>query len=80
LKYLSNTTPLNNNWYLKKYDDSSWNTNKIGFGFGDDSTILRNVNSIFLRKNLLINDSSNISYLILHIDYDDGYSAYLNGQ
>ncbi len=79
--YTSPTSSLSDSWILKKYDDSNWNINQGGFGFGDDddSTILGNVNSVFLRKKFIINDSSSISSLILHIDYDDGFVAFLNG-
>ncbi|MFM7006341.1 MAG: CotH kinase family protein [Flavobacteriales bacterium] len=71
-----------NNWQASSFNDAAWTSAKGGFGFGDndDFTILpNNTTVVFLRRTFSINDLSSILALALHIDYDDGYVAYLNG-
>jgi hypothetical protein len=80
-KYLVPTAEPTSNWRLSGYPDTSWKTGKSGFGFGDgdDATEVTVTQSIFLRKKFTISDVSTVRQLILHIDYDDGFVAYLNG-
>ncbi|MCK5691452.1 MAG: CotH kinase family protein [Bacteroidales bacterium] len=68
-------------WYGIGFDDSSWNTAKgsFGFGDGDDTTILSIRYSLYIRHAFTISDKSIIDSLLLDIDYDDAYVAYLNG-
>ena len=69
-------------WNTVGFDDSGWLTGKGGIGYGDndDSTILvAPVGSVFMRTTFGITDKSAISYAVLHLDYDDGFVAYLNG-
>jgi hypothetical protein len=71
-----------NNWQSSNFNDASWISAKGGFGFGDndDFTVLpNNTSAVFLRKSFTINDLNSILALALHMDYDDGYIAYLNG-
>ncbi|RKD90729.1 CotH kinase family protein [Mangrovibacterium diazotrophicum] len=69
------------NWNQPDFDDSDWQSGKSGFGYGDndDSTIVSGAISIYLRKEFSIEDLSAIEQLLLHLDYDDGFVAYLNG-
>lgn len=70
------------NWQSSNFDDASWISAKGGFGFGDsdDFTVLpTNSTAVYLRRTFSINDLSSIIALALHIDYDDGFIAYLNG-
>jgi hypothetical protein len=68
-------------WKSTGFDASSWLTGKSGFGYGDndDETLLENIVSVFIRKEFTISDLSEISQLVLSIDYDDGFVAYING-
>lgn len=68
-------------WIQTDFDDSSWKTGKGGFGFGDndDNTIVSNVLSVYIRKTFSIGSTEQIGAALLHIDYDDGFIAYLNG-
>jgi hypothetical protein len=68
-------------WADKNFNIISWASGPGGIGFGDsdDGTTISPVPSVFLRTNFTITDISNISWAILHVDYDDGYVAYLNG-
>ena len=80
-KYLVPTTEPSVNWRVATYDDSSWKTGKSGFGFGDndDATVVTVTRSIFLRKKFNITNVAQIKQLVLHVDYDDGFVAFLNG-
>lgn len=71
-----------NNWQATNFNDATWNSAKGGFGFGDndDFTVLpTNTTAVYLRRTFDITDLSSIIALAMHIDYDDGYIAYLNG-
>jgi len=81
-KYLIPTSEPNPNWSDLSFDDSSWSPGSSGFGFadGDDATIIPNgTQSIYLRKTFTINNLASISSLILDMDYDDAFVAYING-
>ncbi len=69
------------NWKQNTFDDSTWPQGKSGFGYGDndDSTIIDNTISLFIRKSFEINSLDDIEQLALHMDYDDAFVAYING-
>ena len=75
-----NSAPISN-WQNPNTDISSWSTGSSGFGYGDndDNTNTSQVISVYVRKDFLIDDASLISKALFHLDYDDGYVAYLNG-
>jgi len=79
--YLTGDSEPSSGWYNSEFDDSSWNTAKgsFGFGDGDDTTILSITHSLYIRHSFTITDHSIIDSLILDIDYDDAYVLYLNG-
>jgi hypothetical protein len=69
-------------WNTPEYDASSWGTGRAGFGFGDgDDNTLTDPSSIvvYARRYFDIQDTSLIAGAVLHVDYDDGFVAYLNG-
>lgn len=68
-------------WRLGSFVDTSWRTGKSGFGMGDsdDATIVTVNRSIFLRKKFTISNLATVQQVVLHMDYDDGFVAYLNG-
>ena len=68
-------------WYTNGFNDSSWQTARGSFGFGDedDTTVLSITHSLYIRHAFSITDRSLIDSLILDIDYDDAYVVYLNG-
>lgn len=70
------------NWNLPGFEDENWNTGNSGFGYGDndDATLIEGVLSIYVRKEFILQDLQNIRALMLHIDADDGFVAYLNGK
>jgi hypothetical protein len=69
------------NWADTDFDESSWLSGPggIGYGDGDDGTIINSVYSVYVRTNFTLTDTSDISWAILHVDYDDAFVAYLNG-
>ncbi|MBH70035.1 MAG: hypothetical protein CMP69_02115 [Flavobacteriales bacterium] len=79
-KYFLGTQEPDSNWN-SDINDSSWliGLNGIGFGDNDDSTIIANTSSLYLRHTFHINNKDEIVKLLLHADYDDSFVAYLNG-
>ncbi|MDZ7346615.1 MAG: CotH kinase family protein, partial [candidate division KSB1 bacterium] len=68
-------------WKSLSFDDSNWQQGPSGFGYGDndDATIIENVLTIYIRKTFKIDNPGRVLRLLLHVDYDDGFIAYLNG-
>lgn len=81
-KYFVGMTEPSVNWRDKTFDDSGWlsGATGIGYGDGDDATqISIGSQSVYLRKKFSITDQTNIRMALLHIDFDDGFIAWLNG-
>ena len=70
------------NWRESEFDDSGWplGNGSIGYGDNDDLTELQPCQSVFMRREFEILDKEDISLLVFHADYDDGFVAFLNGQ
>ena len=68
-------------WYGPGFDDSSWSLARGSFGYGDDddTTVLSIAHSLYIRQTFTISDRTIMDSLILDIDYDDAFVAYLNG-
>jgi len=79
-KYLEGTYEPDTNWRKVAFNDATWlqGYGGVGYGDGDDSTVISPVTSLYLRKTFTIVDTSEIAKAILHIDYDDAFVAYLN--
>ncbi|MEP0368360.1 MAG: CotH kinase family protein [Cyclobacteriaceae bacterium] len=72
-----------NQWTSLGFDASAWSTGASGFGYGDgdDNTAVTNgTPAIYIRKVFNIIDKNAIDQVLLHLDYDDSFVAYLNGQ
>ncbi len=71
---------LPTDWRSVGFDDSEWQVGPSGFGRGDDddATYIIYVRSCSLRRSIMIEDPSQISLLCLHVDYDDGFVAWIN--
>jgi len=80
LKYFLGINAPDSNWHLN-INDSTWavGVNGVGFGDNDDSTIVANTSSLYLRYLFHITNKEDITKLLLHSDYDDSFIAYLNG-
>ena len=80
--YLVPSSQPSSSWNQLGYNSSSWSTGNSGFGYGDgdDATVVSNTISIYIRKTFTITNLSDIEAIILDLDYEDGFVAYLNGQ
>lgn len=80
--YFIPQSDIGSSWITKNFDDSNWTTAQsgIGYGDGDDNTeIPKGTISVYIRYTFTIHDIAQIDSLILDVDYDDGFIAYLNG-
>jgi hypothetical protein len=80
-RYFLPTGPLPANWNSIAFDDAAWASGPtgIGYGDGDDATVIPSTPSLYMRKTFTLADPAEVTYGQLHIDYDDSYVAYLNG-
>jgi hypothetical protein len=79
--YIVPTEETPSDWYLPSFQDAQWDTGASGFGYGDgdDATEVANVLSVFLRKDFEISDLGDVGGVVLDIDFDDSFVAYING-
>ncbi|TAH42231.1 MAG: T9SS type A sorting domain-containing protein [Bacteroidetes bacterium] len=80
-RYMVGSAALDPNWRELNFDDSQWSLGNggIGYGDGDDATVVSQEISVMMRKTFTITDSASILEAILMMDFDDGFKAYLNG-
>ncbi len=80
-RYILPSSPVDTLWNTLTFNDGSWLTGPVGFGYGDgdDNTTFSNTISCFQRITFTITDVSAIEKAILNIDYDDGFVAFING-
>lgn len=80
-KYFPGTSAPPADWSTFGFDDTAWASGKGGFGYddNDDRTIIPPVISVFIRTKFSITDLSKIEQAVLHMDFDDGFVAYING-
>ena len=87
-KYLDNGTDQDTAWRFPGFDDSGWaeNNAKFGYGvddlqtelsFGDDAS--NKYITYYFRKSFFVEDSLDVSLLILGLLRDDGAVVYING-
>ncbi len=81
-KYLVPKAPVNSFWNTLVDNNNNWESGAtgIGFGDGDDETIIQQTTSLYLTREFEVIDKTKIQSLYLDIDYDDGFVAYLNGK
>lgn len=68
-------------WNEPDFNDTDWQTGQGGIGYGDDddATEIDPVISLYIRTRFNVTDISAIEMAALHVDFDDGFVAYLNG-
>lgn len=73
-------------WTQRWFDDGGWLSGPggIGYGDGDDATVTNIAGvamSIYLRQLFAVTpaQAASLSNIVLQVDYDDGFAAYLNG-
>jgi hypothetical protein len=80
-QYYIPTSNIGDAWKSSGFSASAWSTGPSGFGYGDDddNTIIPKCKSLFIRKEFQVSDAAKIKKMYLHLDYDDGFVAYING-
>ncbi len=72
-------------WTTTVFDDGAWEEGPGGYGYGDgdDGTVLEDMrgrsSTVYLRKRFHVDDPASLGAVVLSIDFDDGFVAYLNG-
>ena len=85
------TVPVNSSddavWKKIGFDDSGWKSGKTGVGYdygnriGLDVAGMRNNNeTVYIRIPFDVADLSIIDELVLHLQYEDGFAAFINGK
>jgi hypothetical protein len=83
VKYLLPNDTTSSGWMDSDFDDNTWlnGTSGIGYGDGDDNTIVTTgIRSVFTRFTFNLENITALNQLLLDIDYDDSFFAYLNGK
>ncbi len=80
-KYLVPSSPVDASWTDPGFDDNAWTTATGGVGYGDDddNTTISPAISVYCRYDFFVTSPEIIADLILDMDFDDGFIAYLNG-
>jgi hypothetical protein len=80
-RYFVGTSEPPATWNELNFDDSGWLTGpgSIGYGDGDDQTIISPTESLYMRRSFTLVDRTVIEEIIFNADFDDGFVAYLNG-
>ncbi|MBL7827949.1 MAG: lamin tail domain-containing protein [Saprospiraceae bacterium] len=80
--YRLGTAAPPSDWKQPVFNPAGWSTGPGGFGYGDgdDATIVPNGTvAVYYRYSFDLSDPSIVAGVILSMDYDDGFVAYLNG-
>ncbi|HSW00701.1 MAG TPA: DUF1800 family protein [Sedimentisphaerales bacterium] len=93
-RYFKGTVAPPSAWREPEFEDAPWlfGSTGIGYGDGDDRTVLDDMQridsrnqpgylSVYLRHTFTLTSEAiaEIEDLVLRVDYDDGFRAYLNG-
>ncbi len=80
--YFPGNSPPPDNWNQQNFNDASWASGPSGFGYGDgdDATVVDPVMSLYVRHEFNVSNLESILKIVLHVDYDDGFVAYINGE
>lgn len=82
-RYLIPSTNLADTWISADYSDANWQNGILGIGYGDgdDQTqVPYGTISVFTRIRFEVANLATVTQMLMHIDFDDGYVAYLNGR
>jgi len=89
-RYFKGTQEPPANWNTLAFDDSTWLAGATPIGYetssGYEKRIATNLNdmrnkyiSVYARRRFFVDDPSQLTGLLLAVDVDDGYIAYING-
>ena len=71
-----------NGWTTVGFDDSAFAVGPAGFGYGDEDDATKlplGTTAVLLRHEFTLTEPFMSESLVLQVDYDDGFAAYLNG-
>ena len=80
-RYFVGASEPPSDWETPGFNDISWliGDGGIGYGDGDDNTIIGATPSVYMRQSFNVTDITVLENAKLHADYDDAFVAYLNG-
>lgn len=81
-RYIVPDHDIGTTWIETGFDDAGWLEGITGIGYNDDddNTIIESgAYSVYIRQEFTVADQEIIKLLVLDMDYDDGFVAYLNG-
>lgn len=80
--YYVASTAAPSNWKDASFNPASWPQGPSGFGYSDDddATIVPQTLALFVRKSFQVDDINDVTSAFFHVDFDDGFVAYLNGE
>lgn len=79
--YIVPSEPISN-WTASDFDDTGWGIGSTPIGYGETnivSSVPTGSQSVFMRTTFSIDDVSDVAQMVLHMDFDDGFIAYING-
>lgn len=91
IKYLANISDpvLGVTWTAETFDDDSWSDGYYGIGYETSTTFVATdliqtdvgsgVSSIYTRVEFTIDNPTAVNDMFLGVDYDDAYTAWING-
>ena len=86
--YFKGTSEPPATWNQASFDDSSWLSGPSGFGYGTDCAaqhgtvlgdMLNGYTSLYVRHLFRIDNPAAVQSMLLTMDYDDAFVAYING-
>lgn len=84
-RYREGTTYPGEGWNDLGFDAQDWliGGTGIGYGDGDDQTELGNMRynyyTVYMRYSFILSPGTAVTDMLMAVDYDDGFVAYLNG-
>jgi hypothetical protein len=80
-RYLVPGEPVDPGWTAPGFDETGWAIGLGGVGYGDDddNTEIDPGLSVYCRYNFTLSNPDIITQMVLDMDFDDGFVAYLNG-
>ncbi|MBE0637672.1 MAG: lamin tail domain-containing protein [Bacteroidales bacterium] len=81
-RYVNPTSEPDRFWRDPEFVDTTWQVSPGGFGHGTGfyhTKVYDTLISVFLRKKFTVSNPEDIVNAQFHLDYDDGFIAFLNG-
>jgi len=84
-KYIKGTAEPPASWKNRTFDDGAWSTGEAPIGYGEPDIVTDlddmrgNYRSFYARKEFEIPNPASVDDLVLYVNSDDGFVAYLNG-